>query len=149
MTTRQQRDKVARLIIWLKKLIVFLFSHVGLCALVIAYTMLGAVVFRAIEGQQERDTNHMIWDYRKKTVDLMWDATFNHDVKFDTNQWSKQCTDAIYDFKHILVRTIQHKGYDAKHYQENSQWTFTGAFFYSLTVITTIGKKSEPFAYYI
>lgn len=32
------------------------------------------------------------------------------------------------------------KGYDGKEYGKQAQWTFTGAFLYSLTVITTIGK---------
>uniref|UniRef100_A0A0N5BD98 Ion_trans_2 domain-containing protein n=1 Tax=Strongyloides papillosus TaxID=174720 RepID=A0A0N5BD98_STREA len=31
------------------------------------------------------------------------------------------------------------KGYDGKEYSFSAQWTFTGAFFYFLTVVTTIG----------
>lgn len=31
------------------------------------------------------------------------------------------------------------KGYDGKEFGVSAQWTFTGAFLYSLTVITTIG----------
>ncbi|VDM20680.1 unnamed protein product [Wuchereria bancrofti] len=79
-----RRSKVTRVINLIKRIIAFFFSHVGLCALVIGYALLGAVVFRAVEGPHE---------------------TF-----------------------------IQ-----GQEYGLSAQWTFTGAFLYSLTVITTIG----------
>lgn len=41
-------------------------------------------------------------------------------------------------FQKKTMKAIR-RGYDGKEYGMSAQWTFTGAFLYSLTVITTIG----------
>ncbi|KHJ75922.1 Ion channel, partial [Oesophagostomum dentatum] len=41
------------------------------------------------------------------------------------------------------------KGYDGKEFKQAAQWTFTGAFLYSLTVITTIGYGNTAAKTYI
>jgi len=38
-----------------KRFVAFLFSHVGLAAMVVAYSILGGFLFRAIEAPNERD----------------------------------------------------------------------------------------------
>lgn len=46
------------------------------------------------------------------------------------------------DYQNIMVNFTR-KGYDGKDDSDDSsaQWSFAGAFLYSLTVITTIGKS--------
>lgn len=131
---RRRRSKVQRVVIAIKKFIAFLFSHVGLCAIVIAYTMLGAVVFQAVEGPPEVETRKSQKDSRMKAVDFMWDATYEHNI-LEPNLWLDKVKSSVYEYKQTLLSTIR-RGYDAK----DAQWTFSGAFLYSLTVITTIGK---------
>ncbi|VDP98169.1 unnamed protein product [Trichobilharzia regenti] len=50
---------------YLKRLIVFLFSHIGLCLVVVGYCSLGAVLFRSIEKSYQADV------IRNKTTELM------------------------------------------------------------------------------
>ncbi|EPB70435.1 Ion channel [Ancylostoma ceylanicum] len=42
-------------------------------------------------------------------------------------------------FQKVCMHAIR-KGYDGKEFKQAAQWTFTGAFLYSLTVITTIER---------
>lgn len=132
---RRRRSKVQRLVIAIKKFIAFLISHVGLCFVVVAYTMLGAVVFQAVEGPTELEIRKHQKESRQRAVDFMWDATYDHNI-LEPDKWEEKVKLAVDEYKRTLVSTIR-KGYDAK----DIQWTFSGAFLYSLSVITTIGKK--------
>nr|CAD2177859.1 unnamed protein product [Meloidogyne enterolobii] len=69
---RHRRSNVQHVINLLKRIIAFLFSHVGLCALVIGYALLGAVVFRAIEGPHERYIQNEVTTARNKAVQVAW-----------------------------------------------------------------------------
>ncbi|KAK5970360.1 TWiK family of potassium channels protein 7 [Trichostrongylus colubriformis] len=51
-------------------------------------------------------------------------------------------------FQKICMYAIR-KGYDGKEFKQAAQWTFTGAFLYSLTVITTIGYGNTAAKTYI
>uniref|UniRef100_A0A915L6U7 Uncharacterized protein n=1 Tax=Romanomermis culicivorax TaxID=13658 RepID=A0A915L6U7_ROMCU len=50
---RRRLTKVERLVLGFKLVIAFLLSHVGLCILVIAYTIFGALIFQVVEGPFE------------------------------------------------------------------------------------------------
>ena len=68
-----------------------------------------------------------IWNttYRiNRLNELVWKATVRNEVEY---------------FQSTLMQAIR-LGYDGKEYGVVSQWTFTGAFLFSLTVITTIGE---------
>jgi hypothetical protein len=47
----------------------FLFSHIGLCSLMVAYAILGGFIFRAIEGPFEIETKIKVISERQKTRD--------------------------------------------------------------------------------
>uniref|UniRef100_A0A1I7X7A9 Ion_trans_2 domain-containing protein n=1 Tax=Heterorhabditis bacteriophora TaxID=37862 RepID=A0A1I7X7A9_HETBA len=51
-------------------------------------------------------------------------------------------------FQKVCMGAIR-KGYDGKEFKQAAQWTFTGAFLYSLTVITTIGYGNTAAKTYI
>uniref|UniRef100_A0A1I8EG89 Potassium channel domain-containing protein n=1 Tax=Wuchereria bancrofti TaxID=6293 RepID=A0A1I8EG89_WUCBA len=165
-----RRSKVTRVINLIKRIIAFFFSHVGLCALVkrrgahpsyksrsnlvlllilhavlitvIGYALLGAVVFRAVEGPHETFIQGQVTTARQKAVNIAWNATFRKYQlrvnKLDREQWKRTVHAQVRRFQRKCMWAIK-RGYDGKEYGLSAQWTFTGAFLYSLTVITTIG----------
>uniref|UniRef100_A0A0K0EYV5 Potassium channel subfamily K member 18 (inferred by orthology to a human protein) n=1 Tax=Strongyloides venezuelensis TaxID=75913 RepID=A0A0K0EYV5_STRVS len=137
MGRRHRRSKVTRVVNLVKRIIAFFFSHVGLCALVIGYALLGAVVFRAVEGPHEQFVQSEIQIARQRAVDITWNATFRVN-KLNKSQWQRVVFSQVKKFQKRTMWAIR-KGYDGKEYGVSAQWTFTGAFLYSLTVITTIG----------
>ncbi|KHN72276.1 TWiK family of potassium channels protein 7 [Toxocara canis] len=132
-----RRSKVTRVVNLVKRIIAFFFSHVGLCALVVGYALLGAVVFRAVEGPHETFIQSQVTTARQKAVNVAWNATFRVN-KLDRAQWERTVHAQVKRFQHKCMWAIK-RGYDGKEFGISAQWTFTGAFLYSLTVITTIG----------
>lgn len=48
--------------------------------------MLGAVIFKKIEGTHEKEVQLIVKSARKKAVDVIWNATFNVN-RLDAKQW--------------------------------------------------------------
>ncbi|GFY39699.1 uncharacterized protein TNIN_302811 [Trichonephila inaurata madagascariensis] len=115
----------------------FMFSHVGLCALVVGYSILGAFAFQALEAPYEEQKVDEVMHKRMDTVKRLWAITDQLNVLYKEN-WTRQVTEEVKRFQADLVHAIK-EGYDGKE-GTGTQWTFSGAFLYSLTVITTIGK---------
>lgn len=72
------------------------------------------------------------------TIDL-WiytrDSLVLHPDNFTIN-----VTERLLKFEKDLIFAIRRSGWDGEEDEEITQWTFTGALFYSIIVITTIGK---------
>uniref|UniRef100_A0A7E5A132 TWiK family of potassium channels protein 7 n=1 Tax=Panagrellus redivivus TaxID=6233 RepID=A0A7E5A132_PANRE len=137
MGRRHRRSKVTRVVNLVKRIIAFFFSHVGLCALVIGYALGGAIIFRAVESPHEREIQSIVTRARQETVNVAWNTTFRVN-KLDRAQWERTVHDQVKKFRVKTMWAIR-RGYDGKEFGVSAQWTFTGAFLYSLTVITTIG----------
>src|ERR1700731_1129106 len=75
----------------------FLFSHIGLCAVVFGYSVLGAFTFRALEAQNELSYRKNMTTNRNKVVDYLWDLTHNSSV-LDQRNWSQ---DAFHKLKNF------------------------------------------------
>jgi hypothetical protein len=79
---------------------------------------------------------------RNKTRDRLWEITQKFNV-LEEEQWREQAADEVLKFQLEVIKAIN-KGYDlmddVSKLNGTSQWSFPGAFLYSLTVITTIGK---------
>lgn len=139
---RRKISKAERFVLSVKKVIAFLLSHVGLCVLVVAYTILGALIFRAVEGPPEVEIQHMVTKKRRSAVDIMWHTTYVYNV-LDPPVWVETVESQMEEFRHLLLYVIR-RGYDGIDNIDNSQFTLAGAYLYSLTVITTIGEKYCP-----
>ncbi|XP_064460216.1 TWiK family of potassium channels protein 7-like isoform X1 [Ornithodoros turicata] len=120
-----------------KKLTAFLFSHVGLCALVVGYSLLGAFAFKALESPYEVQKASQVRAMREETVARLWAITDRLNVLYKDN-WTASVEKEIRHFQTRLIAAVK-DGYDGKESESTQQWSFSGAFLYSLTVITTIG----------
>ena len=78
----KRTKKCYRLRYYIKVFFTHLFSHVGLCGLVVGYSVVGAFLFESLEGQntQEverpalpRDKRREIDDFRTKCLEDLWD----------------------------------------------------------------------------
>lgn len=59
---------------------------------------------------------------------------------FSEESWRNIVHHELLEFQKRIVEEVQLYGYEGEEFAGN-KWSFAGAFLYSLTVITTIGKK--------
>ncbi|KAI5633987.1 ion channel domain-containing protein [Phthorimaea operculella] len=136
MSRRKRKDK--RLVDYLRAFIAFLFSNVGVVVLVVAYTIAGAFIFQALEGASEMDRLNLMDKERDSTAQTLWLTFLNANRVGNTTQEIKSSIDEVLrSYQKKVVDAINYHGWDGSN--SNLQWSFSSAFLYSLTVITTIG----------
>ncbi|XP_056633473.1 potassium channel subfamily K member 18 [Diorhabda sublineata] len=125
---------------FLRQFIAFLFSNLGIILLVVGYTIAGSFIFMAIEGKQPLKMKEELKNNRSKYADELWNITYELNKKIlDEKEYHKRISEVLEKYQTIIVKFIK-KGYDGTDDADSSsQWSFAGAFLYSLTVITTIG----------
>lgn len=124
-----------------RKFTAFMFSNVGIILLVILYTICGAFVFQAIEIYEYENNKELEPakygllnpNYTAECLERIWRETAENIAFYDAQSYKERINEILLDFQraaknHTLI------GQDI-----NKQWSFSGAFLYSLTVITTIG----------
>lgn len=135
-------------------------ATLGVCCLVLGYTILGAFVFMALEGGLYQDTavaaskanpkgHTAIGDLRAETVDRLWSITENLNILYREN-WTRLAAEEVLLFQEALFKTLRKEsGYVSSsmgtmtYYQNLHKWSFSSSFLYSLTLITTIGKSKQ------
>ncbi|GLH04687.1 Uncharacterized protein GBIM_10342 [Gryllus bimaculatus] len=128
---------------FLRQFIAFMFSNVGIIGLVVGYTILGAFVFQAIEGSQDDDTGQRVVRLRNETAARLWQLTLRLNT-LSRALWVANVSHEMLLYQEKVVEAIM-DGFDGtEHSKVPQQWSFPGAFLYSLTVITTIGESLAP-----
>ena len=141
-----------------RKFFAFLVSNVGLCVLVVAYSIGGAFMFRAIESPFEVQTTNQVNELRNRTIINLWNISkysitvvegrkilliiaYNNNVLY-YDKWKLSIAEEIKVFQRELLKAIK-DGYEGRHREGQEQWSFSGAFLFSLTVISTIGNNNN------
>jgi hypothetical protein len=122
-----------------KRFLAFLFSHIGLCSLVVAYAILGGFIFMKIEAPEESVIRHDVEAKRKLQVQRLWNLTRTNNV-FHPLNWTARVEAILEEFQKDIYTATKEKGWDGKKEDGDPQWTFAGSLLYSITVITTIGE---------
>ncbi|KAF9796466.1 hypothetical protein SFRURICE_010144 [Spodoptera frugiperda] len=138
-------SKCAKVLYYTWKLCSVVFSHFVMISLVVAYCILGAVTFEKLEAQHEREVKQNISQIRSNTTQSIWTMTRTVPL-FNQTNWTSEVVDmlkvpapAANDFENAILLEMKVRGWDGNESTDHIQWTFTGALFYSIIVITTIG----------
>lgn len=78
---------------------------------------------------------------RESVTDGLWEMTKSADVLKQDN-WTTEVKEKLQKFETSLLNKMRKYGWDGSEGEEVTQWTFAGALFYSIIVITTIGELS-------
>ncbi|KAK3605639.1 hypothetical protein CHS0354_032589 [Potamilus streckersoni] len=136
--------KVRRLDGCCKKIMKFMFSHIGLCGMVVLYTIAGGFIFQHLEKANEVE----ICYESQKEYDPMENKTLENFRKvIETNPLDLEAQ--MIQFRSILqtfrnnALAIGYDGSDCDRYGEENGpvyvWSWPGSLMFSVTVITTIG----------
>ncbi|KYQ46544.1 TWiK family of potassium channels protein 7 [Trachymyrmex zeteki] len=136
-----EMEKPSRCIRFLRLLWKFsrcIFSHVTLISLVVAYCLIGAYAFESLEAKHEKEVKVSIKSIRGNVSEKLWEITKDFDVLIREN-WTEQALSELKKFEDCLLEKMEKEGWDGNEREDKLQWTFSGALFYSIIVITTIG----------
>ncbi|KAK3927096.1 TWiK family of potassium channels protein 7, partial [Frankliniella fusca] len=125
---------------FLRQFVAFMFSNVGIIGLVVGYTIVGALIFQKIEGSLPPLQTHREQDAAillNLTADLLWNVTCCGVVPLEEAVWREEVTKIVKEYQENLVQAYKSAGSGSA--KSTNNWSFSGAFLYSLTVITTIG----------
>lgn len=66
---------------------------------------------------------------------------------FEEVNWTSIVKERLEVFENDLLLAMTRDGWDGNENVETIQWTFSGALFYSIIVITTIGAYTSPYSF--
>ncbi|XP_058828138.1 uncharacterized protein LOC131688028 isoform X2 [Topomyia yanbarensis] len=135
---KKQRSKCMSFVCCMWKVFTCIFSHVTLVAMVVAYCFLGAVTFEHLEAENERNVKKGISSIRVNLTDAIWKMTNDKPVLHQHN-WTEAAVIHLQSFEKEILTAMKKDGWDGIEDVDQIQWTFFGALFYSIIIITTIG----------
>jgi hypothetical protein len=80
----------------------------------------------------------MIFDF--KVTDDLWNIT-EKSPALKSENWTKLAVERLRKFEIELVNAMRKDGWDGNEDPNEVQWSFAGALFYSIILITTIGEQ--------
>ncbi|CAO1434317.1 unnamed protein product [Diamesa hyperborea] len=120
------------------KVFTCIFSHATLITLVVSYCVLGAFTFERLEADFERTVKRNIRYIRGNTSEKIWLQTGKSLILRQDN-FTLETIKHLQEFENSILEAMKKNGWDGIESEDKIQWTFSGALFYSIIVITTIG----------
>ncbi|CAL1541455.1 unnamed protein product [Lymnaea stagnalis] len=122
-----------------RKVTAFIFSHVGLGSLVVAYSIMGGFLFQWLEATDEMLERISVTKTRTNSVMKLWNMTRELNILYEKN-WTAMADEILREFQASMYESVKERGWDGRdENNEDMQWSFSGSLLYSVTVITTIG----------
>ena len=137
---RRQRQRCVSCI---KATAAFLFSHIGLAAMVVAYSIMGGFLFKALEAPYEIRVKLTISQSKNDKIEEIWQLAASMNMyNLEKDNFTERVSEIFGDFQKEVTEAVKEKGWDGQDSTEESmlQWSFAGALLYAVTVVTTIGK---------
>lgn len=161
LTSRREskvRQRQKKVINCCKKGIAFLFSHIGLCSLVVGYCILGGIIFKALEGDNEIEQKKEIKELRQNFTDKIYRLAFEQTLtKGNRDIFINEVNLILKNFSVMIHKQTKEAGWDGKEVKmtmntdgeesmepEPEQWSYPSSLLYAITVMTTIGKILYP-----
>ncbi|KAK3097436.1 hypothetical protein FSP39_009627 [Pinctada imbricata] len=131
-----------------KFLLMILFSHFGLCLMVVLYCVLGGLIFEHLEKNNEiqicYDTMDEYLPMENKTVNKIVDVLTSYEGISDRTFMAAEVETIIRTYRTNSME-IGYDGTDCGAFGQDGgppyQWEWAGAMYFSVTVVTTIGRK--------
>ncbi|XP_043239990.1 uncharacterized protein LOC122390781 [Amphibalanus amphitrite] len=144
----KRNKKCYRLRYYIKVFFTHLFSHVGLCGLVVGYSVVGAFLFESLEGQPAepterptlpRDKRREIDDFRARCLEELWAINMNQSILpvLRKPNWTELTLPKLQQLEESIIGVVTSQRSTGR--VEVVEWSFSSALLYSVTVITTIG----------
>lgn len=133
---RLQRQKAVN---FCKKIAAFLFSHIGLAGMVVAYSIAGGFLFMHLEKPAETLEKTRIVGFKENRIEEIW-ALSNEVTTMSKENFTGQVRAILNRLQTQIVLAVKEKGWDGVDGVGKEQWSFAGALLYAVTVITTIGE---------
>jgi len=126
-----------------KTFLAFLFSTIGLTFLLVGYTIIGGFLFRALEAPNETQVRSNMLGVRTEYIKRLWELTEALNVLHPVN-WSEMAEALLANYTTEVYLATKKLGWDGKDLGETErQWSFAGSLLFSITVITTIGRRTK------
>lgn len=126
----------------IKKFIAFLFSHIGLCSLVVAYSIMGGFVFKALEGPYEQKNVVNVTALRMDTISKISQLSVELNLtKLSRLNFTKQVDHVLVTFQQNVHNATKNDVYYTSSNDEelDIKWSYASSLLYAITVMTTIG----------
>lgn len=113
MAVLRKQSRLAKCCHYCRIVTTFLFSHVGLCALVLAYAFGGAFTFHYLEHTYEEEVRNKAKAKRDALVAALWVLTENQTVLvYDT--WTSKARQHLEEFENMILKAVKNDGYDGE-----------------------------------
>ena len=105
---RRQRQKVVSCC---KKFVAFLFSHIGLAAMVVAYSIMGGFLFKALEAPYEYQEKLRILNFKQDQIEQIFQLAVHLSLNnLDKGNFTSKLGGIFLDFQQEVVVAVTKQG---------------------------------------
>ena len=123
MTTEEQSDtsSLSRCLTAVRRFFTFLFSHIGLLALVMGYCILGGLTFEHLERENEIQVKMDMTRHREELGDTIWSITTSLEVLKEEN-WTQMVEAEMKRFEKEIIHAMKARGWDGSEDLTKQRW---------------------------